>query len=592
MRRAVALLLVCFALAAPARAFPGVCLGKDGAERVVHSTVVVIMQHAGTAIVTVAADYEGPLGPFALLLPIPSDVVAERIMTLKRGLVARLDEISAPRHHVFYEQDPCDGGRTEQRWDERLPARGRGFLASEGLPPLDKRYAISNEISAPIEPVFKRAENEFRYQKLAFTELAELRAFLLRSGYAVSERTLAALSPHVGKGKALLLAEVSPAHVELANARRVELGGIRYATRQPLTALPITLGLVNAKARQELLLYVFDREQRYEAKNYENRFVPTNLRVSPRASEQMARVYDALLEAAAPASRPVAVTEYAWSTRGCGEPCADAPLGLDELMSFGGDVLEARAMSDKARAGEPAIEQERDRERFEQQLAALPAQARARERREHARVLAELGRRRALMARQTYVLSRLHLRYDATAPVADLELRPSAAMRGGVGVPAGRAGELPREAKAAVENALQVRLVSLEPWTSGTPCASPERHRWGKPWASEARASRAVPLATRTLSAPGDRKFLLGLLEGPVPELGIDRRELRHAAPAAPLPSASAAASVPARSGGCSLARRGRSRARESAAVLGLFVLGLSACLRRVRRPLPARPRR
>jgi hypothetical protein len=541
------------------------------------------MQHAGISVVTVAVDYEGPLAPFALLLPIPKDVSIERVKTLKRGILARLDEVSAPRFHAFYEQDPCDGGRTEQRWDERIRVAGRGFLAVEGLPPLDRRYAISNEISAPIEPVFKGAENEFRYRRLEFDEPAGLARWLEQNGYVASDEVLLALRPYVGRGKALLAAEVSTAHVELAGDRRVRLGGIRYWSRQSFGSIPLTLGSANAVDRRDVLVYVLDRKDRYEAKNYENLFVPANLRVVASAAEQVGRFYDALFDAVLPRSRPAFVTEYAWSTRGCGEPCADAPLGMDELMSLGGDVLEAQTASARERAGESALEEERDKARFAAQLAELRPSARAAARREHEGVLAELGRRRALMARQTYVLSRLHRRYDARAPTADLELRPAAPVRGGVGVPSGKTGELSRETRRAEQNELQVRLVSLEAWTFGMACASPVRHRWGKAWPSAARVSRAVPLAIELSTTPGARELLPRLLASPVPELGIGRAELRHAAPpAAPPPPASAApAAASAPASGCAVSRAGPARGNRVLVWAWVFMAGLlGACLR------------
>jgi hypothetical protein len=585
VRGAAALVLLSIlAFSGTADAFPGVCLGKDSAPRLVPSTQIVVMQERGVSVVTISADYEGPLAPFALLLPVPTDVSAERVRTVKRSIIARLDEVSAPRLHAFYEQDPCDGGRTEQRWDEHIKAQGRGFLAADGLPPLDRRYAISNEISAPIEPVFKGKENEFRYRKLEPASVAELSAALRDKGYAVSDAALQALAPYVGKGKALLLAEVLTEHVELVDAKRVKLGGIRYFTKFALGALPVTLGRQNAPAVQDLQVYVLDRKSRYAAKNYENLFAPSNLRVAERVKSQLGRAYAALFDALAAPSRAAFVTEYAWSTRGCGQPCADAPLGLDELMSLGGDVLEAETASAAERRGEPALEQERDRAKFEQQLAALRPAERAAERREHARVLGELGRRRALMARQTYVLSRLHGRYEAKSLSRDLELAPAEAVSGGVGVPQGKYGELAREAKPAAQNELQVRFVALHDWNGGVGCAAPARYRWGKPWASEARASRAVPLALDLAASPGDRQLLLGALETPLPELGIGRKELRHAAATAAPPLPSSAPVPPATGkGSCATAAPGRSSSSGTPGLLVLAVFLLSARARRAR---------
>src|SRR6478609_11214421 len=100
--------------AAPAQAFPGFLASKTKTEIKINSTQVVLMKKGTVTAVTVMSDYEGPLEPFALVLVVPPDVTAEHVTTLKREYVDRVDSISAPRFHEYWEQDPCDPGPVEQ----------------------------------------------------------------------------------------------------------------------------------------------------------------------------------------------------------------------------------------------------------------------------------------------------------------------------------------------------------------------------------------------------------------------------------------------------------------------------------------------
>lgn len=538
-------------LAAPALAFPGVCVGKDGVQRTIDAAEVVVMQHEGVSVVTVAASYQGPLTPFALVLPIPADVRLDRVRTIKRGMLSRLAEVSAPRFHRFFEQDPCDASRTEQRWEEHVRARGRGFLSQAGVPDLEPNYSVSNEIAESITPVFKGVEAEFRFRRLFSKKSGAVEQQLRDTGYTFSDSALAALSGYVAAGQALLLAEVATDRVEIAGDGRVALGGIRYFTRSPLPPLASTLGLENSSGVQDLLVYVLDRSRRFRPANYDNRFVPSNLLVKEQAAERFPRLYAALFDSVAERAKAAFVTEFAWSTRGCGQPCADAPLGLDELLTLGGDVLEAETTTEKQRAAEPAGESERVRALFEEQLAARPPGERAAARREHRQLLAEIGRRRALGARQSYVLTRLHHRYSRATLPRDIELAPDpVALSGGVGIPTGPNGELATGTVPAPDNQYQVRLLSLRRWNGASSCGFPTRHRWGKAWPTESRAARDVQLALdRGGARSTDRKTLLEALERSVPELGLSLADVPPAA--RPRPAASA---EPARSarGGCS----------------------------------------
>ncbi len=568
--------------APPLLAFPGVVIAKDRAVRHVPTTEVVVLEHRGYVVVTVAADYEGPLTPFAFLLPVPGDVDAGHVETVKRRLISRLEETSAPRFHAFYEKDPCETGASEQSWDERHPARGRGFLTPDWLPPLDRRYAVSNELSLAVEPSFKAKESEFSYELLSGESLERLREALTKREYDVADEALAALAPYVGPQKRLLLARVSLEHVELKGKNRVELGGIRYVSHRPLPPIASTLGTRHSPGVQDLFVYVLDRESRYEAKSYETVLPPSSLVVREGAAARVAGAYNALFDALVARHPRAFVAEYAWPSMGCGEPCPDAPLGLDELLTLGGDVMEARTTTDKERVPPAARETASERRAFDDQLEALAPTERPRARREHAKDRVEIARRRALMARQTYVVSRLHYRYAPDALPRDVTLGPAPPVGGGSGVPSGANGALKGPATPAKDNALEVRFAAFHPFLGPTDCTAPVRFRWGKPWPSAARAARAVPLALDLPEKSRDRALLTDVLELPLPELGADFEKLpsREKAPEPPISSARPAAAAPSGShaksrGGCAVVpgASGTSGVPSFLVVLGLLVV-------------------
>src|SRR3954468_17769125 len=79
--------------AATASAFPGFFAYKGG-KPVNRSAHVVLMKKDETTVVTVMPDYEGDLKPFVVVMPVPADVKAEQVKTLRRDFVDRVDQIS------------------------------------------------------------------------------------------------------------------------------------------------------------------------------------------------------------------------------------------------------------------------------------------------------------------------------------------------------------------------------------------------------------------------------------------------------------------------------------------------------------------
>ena len=200
------LVLVLSTWALPAGAFPGFYMGKGSTKRVMHTSHVVVMRKGEMSAVSVQADYDGPLDPFAIVLAVPADVTLERVHTLKRDFVDRVEQMSAPRFHEFWEMDPCEPGPAEQEWERKLTASTESnFLGGSGMgTPTGSEKKVDKELFLKVDTEFK--EGEYKFSMLAEGETLE--GWAKSKGFTVPQGAAAAVAPYLGQGMKLLLAEV------------------------------------------------------------------------------------------------------------------------------------------------------------------------------------------------------------------------------------------------------------------------------------------------------------------------------------------------------------------------------------------------
>jgi hypothetical protein len=510
----------CLALllaAPPAAAFPGVLVGKDDARRTVRTSHMAIMIAEGVTVVTVAADYIGPISPMAWLLPVPPDVTRERVHTAKRELVSRLEELTAPRYHEFYEKNPCEAGEAQQQWEYAPKVENPGLQVGTRLLPRDEG-PVPREMGIPLSPVFADGDSPYGFQVLERPAAGATRAWLEPRGYHLPARMEERLEAELS-GHNLLVAEVDPRRLGLVPGG-AELAAIRYWSESPPGPLPATLGLLHLEGHQDLLVYVFARRERYQAQNYQTLTVPTNLAVAPGANERLSELHDALTDALVARHPKSVLTEFVWSSDSCGEPCPNAKLQPQELLSLGGDVVEERTASPAERNPDPLPETPEEKDAWEAKLSSLKPPERPAAEREHRADRKELARRLALIARQRYVLTRLRWHYGPHGLPEDPRLVPAAPVRGGVGVPRGPDAELDGRVVPSDVNQFQTRYVRALPWTAEARCEEAERWRWGRRWASLGRSWHkvwtAIDLGRRRSHATDPRSMLLT----PLPDIG------------------------------------------------------------------------
>ena len=512
-----ALLGACSLLAAatPASAFPGFLTSKTGAEIKVNSTQIVLMKKGNQTAVSVMSDYQGAIEPFAMVLVVPADVTAERVTTLKREYVDRIDAISAPRFHEYWEQDPCDPGPVEQEWQRNMKAdASSAFLGGGDMPQSTQK--VAKELSLDVKA--KQKEGEYTFTLLGKDD--KVGAWLKSKGYAVPAGAEQAVAPYLAAGMRLVVAQVDANRVELVGGDRAQLSPIRFWTDQPYDTIPDRVGLLNAGGKQELLVYVLDPEQRYESKNYKNVFPPTNVEVDFAVKERIGEFYAALHDIILSKNPGAVLNEFAWPSDGCGQPCATEPLMISELLSLGADVFEQSVSKEDKNPKPPELTKE-EKDAFKEATKDLKPKERKAKEKQAKEDRYTVAARQALIARHKYVVSRVHYRYDDKSLPNDPKLgAASGAIEGGVAQPKGQKGEADTEVRPAAQNKFQVRYNNFHPWVPVIQCPNPERYRWGKA-PRDYRGLRKTWIAedltrkSRTQIKPAE------MLRTPIPSLGI-----------------------------------------------------------------------
>jgi hypothetical protein len=467
-----ALALACLTAAPDASALNGFFAGKAGPIKS-YTTQVAVMKRGNATGVSVMPDFEGPLEPFAIVLIVPSDVTVDRVVTLKREFIDRLDALSAPRFHEFWEQDPCEPGPPQQEWERVLKVEGGGFLGGGSITSGKK---VAKELFVDVKA--KRKDGEYTFSLLPAGQ--DVVGWLSGKGYKAPDGAAAAMQPYISAGNRVVVAEVDPKRIELIGADRAQLSPIRFVTEQPFDTLIVKPSQLNSPGKQELVIYVLDPDARYETKNYKSMFPPTNIEVDFAIKERMGEFYAALMDIMAQKFPNTFLSEFAWPSSGCGQPCATEPIMVHELLSLGADFFE-QSLPEAERNPKPPELTKEEKEAEKAELKEL----KPKERKERKKLKDEerqtVATRKALLERHKYVISRLHYRHDAASLPDDPKIGPAAdKIEAGVAIPEGVKKQVATEAKAAPINRFQTRYNNFHPWVPKIHCQNPDRGRWGK----------------------------------------------------------------------------------------------------------------
>ena len=515
------------ATARAASAFCGFYVADSNKPLYNNATQVVLMREGTRTVLSMQNNYEGPPERFAMVIPVPVVLQKENVKTLPRELFAKLDSLDAPRLVEYWEQDPC------------APPPPDMDIATATAAPMAstvQKSAAKGDLGVKIEAQF--AVGEYEILILSAKDGAGLDAWLRREKYTIPDGAEPFLRPYVTAGMRFFVAKVDPQKVKFDAHGQAALSPLRFHYDSEAFALPIRLGLLNAKGKQDLIVHILAPHQRYEVANYANVTIPTNLDVEERAKSEFATFYATLFDQTLDKNPRSIVTEYSWDANTC-DPCPGPALDGQDLATLGADVLPS------ARQG-------------------------------------------AYVYGAGFVLTRLHARYGKENLGDDLVFRAAPPIAGGrewyqhastgLATDPSWKPKLERGASASGYNNFQGRYAIRHPWTGPVTCSAPRRGNWGGPpegtTAEPAKAARDLAFAPRAAS------FASYVAED-VPELGFSKS-------GPPVPVASTPISdvvAPAtKTGGCSSCTAAGSSAPDLAEAFVVFGFAATFLARRRKR--------
>ncbi len=466
---------------ATADAFCGFYVSGADTKLFANATTVVMMRGGTKTVLAMQNAYQGPPENFAMIVPVPVVLQKDDVKTLPRAVFDKIDQLGAPRLVEYWEQDPCmeigdsfgAGGLGLSGIGEGGGGRGAGL----GL----------GSFNVKVEAKFEVGEYEIVI--LSAKDATGLDGWLRASNYKIPEGAEPYLRPYVTQGSKFFVAKVNVAKVKFENGQAV-LSPLRFHYDSDRFTLPVRLGLINSSGTQDLIVNVVARAQRYEAANYPNVTIPTNLDVAEGARDKFGAFYNALFDRVVATHPRAVVTEYSWDTGSC-DPCPGPALNAQDLAVLGADVVPATApppSPQKPSSGNIG--------------------------------LSGFGGGRG------FVLTRLHVRYGKNGLGEDLVFRAVDPIEGGrEWSPKGATGAAPGSRPAATNN-FQARYAIRHPWKGAIACEKPVRGVWGGPVATGdaglpiGPAPRAQP-ATKIAFAPREGVQLASLLMSPVPEIAM-----------------------------------------------------------------------
>lgn len=445
------------AVPATASAFCGFYVGGAGAEMYNDATQVVLLRDGTKTVLSMQNRYEGPLDNFAMVVPVPQVLLEDNVKTLDKGIFDKVDTLTSPRLVEYWEQDPC----SPYNWAEDDFASAGGGNNADGDP------------SPPGEVVVEAqfAVGEYEISVLSTNDGAALENWLDDNEYTIPDGSAPYFEPYVQAGMYFFVAKVNADEVTFEDGKAV-LSPLRFHYDSDEFQLPVRLGMINSAGKQDLLVYILGREQRYEVANMPNVTIPTNIEVVNGVRDDFGGFYRALFSRTLDENKGAAVTEYSWGATNC-DPCpGPVTLQPEDLTTLGLDVIQ-------------------DEDYW------------------------------------SWIITRIHVQYDKDEVGEDLVFRKANPIVGGR-EHVQENGELEEGAVESDFNNFQARYIIRHRWEDDVDCEEPQYGIWGadpnseNPWGQPPVTSNPSPNTSgNDVFVDNSSTPVEQLVEEDIPEIGV-----------------------------------------------------------------------
>ncbi len=309
------------AIATTAQAFCGFYVAKADASLFNKASQVVLVRDEDRTVITMANDFEGDVEDFAVVIPVPTRIEREQINVGDRAIVEHLDAYTAPRLVEYHDPDPC------VRYDEALLEMDSVTVTAR------RREAKASARSQGVTIEASYTVGEYDILILSAEESDGLVRWLNDNDYRLPNGAESVIDSYLRQDMRFFVAKVNLE--EQAKLGYRYLRPLQVAYESPRFMLPIRLGTLNAKGKQELYVYALTRTGRVETTNYRTVKMPSDVDVPEFVQDEFAPFYRAMFDRQVEAHNERAVfLEYAWDMAWC-DPCAADPLSSKELRQLG-----------------------------------------------------------------------------------------------------------------------------------------------------------------------------------------------------------------------------------------------------------------
>ena len=296
-------------------AFCGFYVAKADTKLYNKASEVAIVRHDNKTVITMANDFKGAVNEFAMVIPVPTVLERGQIHIGDKALLEHLDAYSAPRLVEYFDPNPCEMHIFKEDALSQLSAKNA---------PASKR-ARASALGVTVEAEYTIGEYDILI--LSAKESEGLEMWLRESGYRIPKGASRILGSYLKQDMKFFVAKVNLK--EQAKTGLRFLRPLQFAFETEKFMLPIRLGMINAKGKQDLLLYILTEKGRVETTNYRTVKLPTSMDIPVYVKESFPAFYKAMFaQQTRKEKHKVVFTEYFWNMGWC-DPCAADPLSGD-----------------------------------------------------------------------------------------------------------------------------------------------------------------------------------------------------------------------------------------------------------------------
>ena len=303
-----------------AQAFCGFYVARADTSLFNKASQVVMVRDGNRTVITMANDFQGDTKDFAVVIPVPTFIEREQINVADRNVIEHLDAYTAPRLVEYHDPDPC------LRYNRmEMAAKSSPQPAAEDESRRAKGRGVTIEASYTV--------GEYDILILSAEESDGLIKWLGENGYNIPRGAEAVVRSYLRQDMRFFVAKVNLEQQSRLGYSYLRPLQVAYESNKFM--LPIRLGTLNAKGKQELYVYALTRTGRVETTNYRTVNLPSNTEVPEFIEDEFAEFYRSMFQRQTDKENGRAVfLEYAWDMAWC-DPCAADPLSSAELRKLG-----------------------------------------------------------------------------------------------------------------------------------------------------------------------------------------------------------------------------------------------------------------